>query len=132
MKKQSAFGKDSYLAENTTNPEQQLDARTCYELLHYDFIQENFMQYPAAHIVRANKMASLLNETWMDYCLMITSNKYNIVVIKTKIDSLPDNNNFIPATYRCAILNKQSKVIDRFGQIASKKVYNLFAIGKFK
>ena len=132
MKKQSAFGIDSYFAEKIASPEQQLDARTRYELLHCDFIEENFIQHPAAHIVRANKMASLINETWMDYCLMITSNKYNIVAIKTKIDSLPDNNNFIPATYKCAILNKQYKVIDRFGQIAAKKVYDLFAIGKFK
>jgi len=130
--KKSAFGIDYYPTETTPNQAPELDARTKYELLHCDFIQENFSKHPAMHVVRANKLANLLDETFMDYCLLITSNIYTIVAIKTKIDSLPDNNNLIPATYKCAILNKQSKVIDRFGQISSKKIYDMFATGKFK
>ena len=129
--KQSAFGND-YYPTKTIQKTPELDARTKYELLQCSFIEENLIKYPAMHVVRAVKMPNLLNETWTDYCLLITSNLYTITAIKTKVDCLPDNNNFIPATYHCAISNKQCKVIERLGQIASKNIYNLFAVGNFK
>jgi len=133
--KSSAFGIDSYFAEKTrTAPEDKLDARTKYELLLCSFIEENLIKYPAAHLVRATQLPNMLNETFTDYCLLITTNVYNITVIKTKvnIDYLPDNNDLVPATYRCALLNKQCKLITRLGETTSKNIYNLFARGKFK
>ena len=130
--KQSVFGNDIYPTK-TIQKTPELDAKTKYELLLCCFIQENFMKNPAAHIVQTTKLpTSLMNDSWMDYCLLMTSNLYTITAIKTKIDSLPDNNNFIPATYRCAILNKRHEVIARFGQTAAKNIYNFFANEKIK
>lgn len=129
--KQSAFGNEYYPPE-TAQKAPKFDARTKYELLQCSFVEENLIKHPTMHVVRAVKMPNLLNETWTDYCLLITSNLYTITAIKTKVDCLPDNNNFMPATYRCSILNKQCKVIERLGQIASKNIFNLFANGKFK
>ena len=128
----SAFGIDYRPSGTTSNKVSKLDARTQYELLLYDFIQENFYKYPYKHFVRATKFVNLVNESFCDYCLLITSNMYTITAIKTKVDSLPDNNSLIPATYHCAILNKNCKVIDKLGNIASKKVYGLFATGNFR
>lgn len=131
----SAFSMDAYFDEQERKQKKQkagLDKQTAYELMHYDFIREDYIHHPAMHVIRTAKMRDLVNESFMDYCLLVTTNKYKISVIKTKVESLPDNNNFIPATYACAILNNDCKVLERFGQIASKKVYELFAPGNFK
>ncbi|MBO4626066.1 MAG: hypothetical protein J5679_02185 [Alphaproteobacteria bacterium] len=131
----SAFSMDAYFDEQErkqSKKPRELDKRTVYELLHYDFIEEDLVKHPAMHIVRAAKMRDLINENLMDYCLLITTSKYKLSVIKRKVESLPDNNNLIPATYDCAVLNNNCKVIERFGQIASKKVYDLFAPGNFR
>ena len=136
MNEYSAFGMDSYFAEQDRRHNKmeasRLDSRTKYELMYYDFIREDYITHSAEHIIRSNEMRSLINETLMDYCLLVTTNRYVITAIKTKPAILPDNNNLIPATYRCAILNKNCKVIEKFGQIASKKVYDLFVLGKYR
>ena len=109
-----------------------LDAKTQYELLLYDFILEDVNKRPYTYMVRSCKLRNMENDAFFDYCLLVTSKLYTISVIKTKIDSLPDNNGFVPPIYRSAISNKKCEPIEHPGAIVSEMLYKLFANEKIK
>ena len=132
MKKKSAFGIDYYPTDTKQTEKPELDPKTRYDLLLYDFIANDFLKHPYTYVIRSCKLRNLENDSFVDYCIVVTSKLYTISAIKTKIDSLPDNNNFIPAIYRSAISSKKCEPIEHPGEITSKMLYELFANEKTK
>ena len=109
-----------------------LDAKTKYDLLLYDFIQDDFYKNPWSNKIQFSKFTDMDNSGFVNYCVLARTNLYNISIIKRKIDCLPDNNSFMPALYSCVIMNKHYIAVDRPDDIVSKMLYNLFTSGKQK
>ena len=109
-----------------------LDAKTKYDLLLYDFIQDDFYKNPWSNRIETSKLYNVADSGLVDYCILARTNLYNISVIKRKVDSLPDNNLLMPAVYSCVIMNKHFLPIERPDEIVSRMLYQLFDNGKQK
>ena len=109
-----------------------LDAKTKYDLLLYDFIQDDFYKNPWSNRIETSKLYNVADDGLVDYCILARTNLYNISVIKRKVDSLPDNNRLMPAVYSSVVMNKHFLPIERPDEIVSRMLYQLFDNGKQK
>ena len=113
-------------ATGTKVDETKLDAKTKYDLLLYDFIQDDFHKNPWSNRIETSKLFNVADGGLVDYCMLVHTNLYNISVIKRKVDSLPDNNVIMPAVYSCVVMNKRYFPIERPNEVVSRMLYQLF------
>lgn len=110
----------------TTVDATKLDKKNQYDLLLYDFIQDDFHKNPWANRIKTSKLYNVANGGLVDYCILAHTNLYNISIIKRKVDSLPDNNLIMPAKYSCVVMNSHYFPIERPGEIVSRMLYQMF------
>ena len=113
-------------ATGTKVDETKLDAKTKYDLLLYDFIQDDFHKNPWSNRIERGKLFNVADGGFVDYCMLVHTNLYRITLTKRKLDCLPDNNAIMPAQYSCVVMDKHYFPLERPGEIGSKMLYQLF------
>ena len=106
--------------------EAKLDAKTKYDLLLYDFIQEDFHKNPWSNRIEKSKLFNVSDRGFVDYCMLVHTNLYHISLIKRKVDILPDDNLLVPTHYSCVVMNSRFFPIERPGENVSRMLYKLF------
>ena len=104
----------------------QLDAKTKYDLLLYDFIQDDVRKNPWSTRVEKGELSNVCDGGFVEYCMLAHTNLYHITVIKRKPSWLPDNNLFLPAQYTSVVMDKHYFPLERPDEIGSRMLYQLF------